>query len=89
MVATSRAAVSAAGSALGRLVGCSVRYVWNSSAAQTTYGLAQIPAWVLPASSAIACANSKSPGSSCNAGANRYAVPAGWVIPCVVLVAAA
>ena len=44
---------------------------------------------VLSARSALLCANGGPPGSWCIADANRYAVPAGWVISCVVLVAAA
>lgn len=67
-----------------------LRCVWNSSAADTACGLAQISglAGVLSARSALLCANGGPPGSWCIAGANRYAVPAGWVISCVVLVAA-
>jgi len=56
--------------------------------ARTTYELAQSRAWVLPASSAIIC-ELQAAGLVVQRRRSDYAMPAGQVIPCLVLEAAA
>jgi hypothetical protein len=62
--------------------------VWNSSAAHTTYGLAQIPGLGSAGQFCHHLREQQAAGLVVQRRRNRYAVPAGWVIACVILVAA-
>jgi hypothetical protein len=66
-----------------------MRCVWNSSGAHTTYGLAQIPGLGSAGQFCHHLRERQPAGLVVQRPRNGYAVPAGWVMPCVVLVAAA
>ena len=66
-----------------------MRCVWSSSGAHTTYGLAQIPGLGTAGQVCHDLRERQAAGLVVQRRRNGYAVPAGWVIACVVLVAAA
>ena len=66
-----------------------MRCVWGSSAARTTCGLAQIPRLGTAGRFCHHLRERQAAGLVVQRRRNGYAVPAGWVIACVVLVAAA
>ena len=66
-----------------------MRCVWSSSAGHTTYGLAPVPGLGSVGQFCHDLRERQAAGLVVQRRRNGYAVPAGWVIPYMVLMAAA